>query len=952
MSKDMLSTALVCPQVKWNRTIGLFFSSLIWLLILPPPVVGSDNIECSDASHVFVLGSFQSLPRAEAFLQNTSNTHPNLSNYLRIYSQVVPQSASRRLRHRVLVGSVDDLTPLPFCLTQLRSLGFSTAWAIKGYPNNDNDNHNDPISKNCPDGACIEPKSDPDGVFEADKKPPVRFEKIANSDWVPEGFEELDELQETEVDLFYGGFFLTSVKSKFTGVDILIQDVDILVSKLEDLKDPGRFRELLITPFYNNADKICPARSSVSCGDLTTDTVAVIFDRARLRVDLFIAPELLKTRTLQQLAFLPPSDAGFSMLDHFSLYTSGSTLGKSNYNIANTTILSHAENRLLMRSNFTDAAEFSVDTLAFAREYQGRDYQAGIFRGNAGGFVFMRNSLFAGAAIQSSLITRNDLQISLGNEIEVFLDSRSRVEIYKDGRLISTQFYDVGNQQINTSSLPSGAYDLEIKIINSAGTERSETRYFSKSSKLPPADQPLYFLQVGEEMQESDAKRVLPQGTDRHFLRAGISKRLAHSFGAGLGFSTNDSSSMLEVSAFKQGGRYELQSIFAYEDLNVSALDLKLRVRFDNASINLSSRKIWSGLNVSDESSQIGNATRQARLSVAWNTAYGSLNAFYRSIKAKDESGSTNYGLRWSKNWTSGKGGLNSSLEVSSNDGEDLVLFKLNYRLQTKSWAHVTAAQYLDPGRQSIANNSRMTGYAASNWRNSSTSANQYQMGFRADSQNQGTFETRASATGNLGEAGLTTQYNSGSAEVNYSGSVNTSFVATKDAFGIGGERRALSGFLVSTKGDSAQASAISVMVDGSKRAKIELNSTRFVPASEYDIHEISFLAEGNALMNVDTKIYRKTLYPGNVISIDVRSKQVFVAIGRLLNPDGTPLSNALLLDIEGIAISDNEGYFQAEMASDIETIRVRKGGKECAISLGRLASTGPVTYVGEQICH
>jgi hypothetical protein len=104
--------------------------------------------------------------------------------------------------------------------------------------------------------------------------------------------------------------------------------------------------------------------------------------------------------------------------------------------------------------------------------------------------------------------------------------------------------------------------------------------------------------------------------------------------------------------------------------------------------------------------------------------------------------------------------------------------------------------------------------------------------------------------------------------------------------------------------------------------------------------------------MNVDTKIYRKTLYPGNVISIDVRSKQVFVAIGRLLNPDGTPLSNALLLDIEGIAISDNEGYFQAEMASDIETIRVRKGGKECAISLGRLASTGPVTYVGEQICH
>ena len=948
MSKDMISTATVCPQLKFNRTIRWFFSRLIWLLILSPPVVQSDDTECSDAAHVFVLGSFQSLPRADVFLQKTSNTHPQLSDYLRIYSQNVTGSASQGLRHRVIVGPVDDLTPLPFCLNQLRSLGFSTAWAIKGYPNN---NH-DPVSKGCPDGACIKPKSNPDKILEVNNNAPASFKKIADTDWVPEGFEELDELQETTIDLFYGGFFLTSVKSKFTSVDILIQDVDILVSKLQDLKDPSRFRELLLTPFYTNSDRICPTTSSVNCGDLTTDTVAVIFDRARLRVDLFIAPELLKTRTMQQLAFLPQSDAGFSMLDHFSMYTSGSTLGKSNYNIANTTILSYAENRLLMRSNFTDSAEFSVDTLAFAREYQGRDYQAGIFRGNAGGFVFMKDSLFAGAAIESSLITRNDLQFSLGNEIEVFLDSRSRVEIYKDGRLISTQFYDVGNQQINTSSLPGGAYDLEIKIINSAGNERTETRYFSKSSKLPPADQPLYFLQVGEEMLESDSNRILPQGTDRHFLRAGVSKRLGHSFGAGLGFSTNDSSSMVEVSAFKQGGRYELQSIFAYEDLNVSALDLKLRMRFDNGSINLSSRKIWSGLNVSEANSQIGNATLQTRVSAAWNTAYGSLNAFYRSSKAKYESESTNYGLRWSKNWASGNGGLNSSLEFSTNDGEDLVLFKLNYRLQKKSWSHIASAQYLDSGRQNNTDNSRMTGYASSNWRNSSDSANQYQIGLRADSQDQGNFETRASAKGNLGEAGLTTQYNNRLAEVNYSGSVTTSFVATKDAFGIGGERRALSGFLVSTKGNSAQASAISVVVDGSKRAKIELNSTRFIPASEYDIHEISFLAEGDALMNVDTKIYRKTFYPGNVISIDVRAKQIFVAIGRLVNPDGTPLSNALLLDIEGIAISDDEGYFQAEMASDIETIRIRKGGKECTISLGSLSSTSQVIFVGEQTCH
>jgi outer membrane usher protein FimD/PapC len=961
------------------RTASLIFPVLVLLTLLLSPDARPDEIECTSVSDTFVLGSFGSVLSAESFLQKTLGLHPALTEYLRISSQEVSESVHRSVRYRVVVSSNLDVGSIPFCLSKLLTMGYADVWKIDGYLQNKNalfcaPNSDVQCEKEAPIAqpypvARIDAKtpeslatktlaSVPEFLTATTQELPIQkvmatlHKKPSNVDWVPEGFEALNEPEETEIDLFYGGFYLTSVHARFTSIDIEILDVDHLVSKLDDLKDPAAFRGYLNSTFYNNSGKICQTNSAKDCGSLTPVAVDVIFDRSRLRLDLFIASDLLRTRTVEQLAFLPPSDAGFSMLDYLSVFTSGSSGGQKNYNVANTTILSFAENRVQVRSNFTNSNQFSIDSLVVQREFQGKDYQAGIFRKNAGNFVFMKDALFVGATIASSLITRQDLGVSLGNEIEVFLDSRSRVEIYKDGRLVSTQFYDVGNQIINTSNLPGGAYDVELKIVNSAGIERSESRFYSKSSKLAPRDQSLYFLQIGEKIMESDSERILPTSTGKRLLRAGISKRLADSFGADAGFSVDEASTMLEVSAFKQGESYELRSIFAYDSLEVSALDLNVRIRFDNADFFISTRKIWSDVNVFEEKSQIGQAALQTRLTGTWRTPYGSLNAFYRSSRANDQEKSTNYGFRWNGSWFSGAGSLNSSLELSRNDGENLLLLTLNYRLQKDRWVHAASARYRDQGNQNDAKDGRTTGHVSSDWRNARDSANQYQVGLRVDSQNEGTFESRIAAKGNLGQADLTTEYRNAVDDISYSGSIKTSFAATRGSFGFGGDRQALSGFLVRARGGSDGDSAVSVIVDGSKRASINLNSTRFVPASEYDVHEISFLTEGDSLLNVDAKIYRKTLYPGNVIEFDVEAKQILVVIGRILSADGEPISNGLLLDVEGLATSDEEGYFQAEMAADIEIIKIKKGGNECEITIGAVSRTGQVVLLGDRVCE
>ena len=182
-----------------------------------------------------------------------------------------------------------------------------------------------------------------------------------------------------------------------------------------------------------------------------------------------------------------------------------------------------------------------MDTLALEREFSGRLYQAGFFRTNAANLLFINETDFAGITIGSSLDTRNDLDQSAGNDLQLFLESRSRVGIFKDGRLISTKIYNAGNQILDTSQLPGGAYDVELVIRDSFGLLREETRFYVKTNDIPPLGQTLYFFNIGE-LTRKETDENLPTTTGVSLLRAGISKRLWQDFGAEAGVIKQDTS--------------------------------------------------------------------------------------------------------------------------------------------------------------------------------------------------------------------------------------------------------------------------------------------------------------------------------------------------------------------------------------------------------------------------
>ncbi|MEX2489799.1 MAG: hypothetical protein WD356_09785, partial [Pseudomonadales bacterium] len=223
------------------------------------------------------------------------------------------------------------------------------------------------------------------------------------ADYVPPGFEELMEPQTTEVDIYFGDRYLLSTLVTYTPNEITFENPDEIVDHIPDVIDPDTLHDALEEPLPTNSELVCLKQNQTNCGKIEPETLEVIFDESRFRADLFLAPRLLAVRSAGGSKFLPPSDAGLSLLNLISATVNGREGERENYNIRNSTTLSLNETQLLAISNVTRQEDLTFDTFALQREFNGRQYQAGLFRSNAGNLVFLRETEFAGVRMSSSL---------------------------------------------------------------------------------------------------------------------------------------------------------------------------------------------------------------------------------------------------------------------------------------------------------------------------------------------------------------------------------------------------------------------------------------------------------------------------------------------------------------------------------------------------------------------
>lgn len=774
----------------------------------------------------------------------------------------------------------------------------------------------------------------------------------------PPGFEAFHEVQRTLVDFHYGGEFLLSAPASYGLDHIEIENPNAIVAAIPDLRDPERVLTALTGLLDTHEVELCIRPGQRECGRLEPSVAAVIFDPSRFQATLFINPEWLEPRGPSLDRFLPRSDAGFSILQNLLVNASGTSRSSDSYTVSSITTLSYRETHVEMVSSYGADDRLTIDNLAFRREVEGTAIEGGLYRSRGQSLSFVSERDLYGMRYGRSLNTRADRAFSGGTPLEVFLSSRSRVEIIKDGRLLSTRFYDAGNRVLDTSTLPEGAYDLTLRILESDGTERIEEQFFVKTTRLPPADQPLYFVELGRIANRNTAA-TLPKDTGDWLARAGTTHRISAASGIDIGVATSRGKGLVEAGFFRVGRTTEFQASTFIGSDNDRGIAAVTRLNLGNVRLSADYRRVHSRHRQDGEQAGlVSSGFEQLGASLRMPFAGGNLALSYRSIERDGDMRRDSQKLAWERAvMRTMSGWLRVTADIARQEGDWLGLLGLRLDLRANQFSgHLAPNARWDRIDGNHRLHQQTDGRLA--WQRFRESGERLLMGVSGstgpDSERLG---ADAEYQGRLGLLRAEVDHNFGSnASTSWAGTLNTSLLSDGRQTAIGGQDQAQSAALVDIEGDVPDAH-FEVRVDGFTRAVAPVGSVTPVHLRPWETYEIRLRPVATTMVSFEDRSERITLYPGNVVRLNWRVAELLVLFGRLLDPDGQPLEGWRIEGAQGLSVSDIGGLFQAEVfrpaAGETVELAAVRDDRSCRlqIDIGELEVRNGIVRVGTRRC-
>lgn len=796
---------------------------------------------------------------------------------------------------------------------------------------------------------------------------------------VPEGFEQFAEPQRALVDVYFGRKRVLRQMATYTPDTILFDEPEAIVAALPESLAPDALLQGLSGALPVNAERACQVSLEATCEDLEPSVVGVVFDAGSFRADVFVNRELIAVKPVQEQRYLPRPETGFSVLQNVMATTAGSDQGESMVHVGSFTTVAYDDARIVSEANLTDADGVSFDRLFAQRDRERHEYAGGLFRTSGRAFNFSGDQQIGGVRMASTLNTRTDLGLAYGTPIAISLGSRGRVDLIRDGRLHGSRFYDAGNHMIDTSMLPEGAYDLVIRITE-GGSVREETRFFSKSSRLPPMDQPLYQFEAGALLQ-SGGESLFPEDTGEWIARLGHSRRLTQSFGIDAGVAGTGVDQLLEVGMFtmntlgdRDGAYFQVQaSSFAgsggssgvslngqlwlgqvFAGIDVRSVNADAQPYTDRGIDDCSVTGYGAGLpgepalgalaelpvgtgHCDDPYSYGSDAWRtaslipdpldQANVTVQFPLLGGVAGVSASEIRRDGFEDVSRQSVSFRRSILEGGPAL-AELRADLNFENDRAqaLVGVRFHLRRNNWSGDVTPRYRyddDPAGDQPTHGYQVD--AASNWTvphsgagelrfatNLSKRTDEDAIGVAAEVYNR-LVQARASVDRVQGG-----QYEQNS----WAGTLFTSVLKGEDRWAVGGQNAADAAILVSLEG-RAPGAEFDVVVDGYARGIARGGDTTALHLPAYRTYEVQIRPRGTAFVQFDDSSRKVTLYPGNVARLDWAVKSLFVVLGRVVDGEGRGIANATITGVQGLAVTDAEGFFQAEVASGDETIEL-----------------------------
>lgn len=784
---------------------------------------------------------------------------------------------------------------------------------------------------------------------------PDKFEVRAQP---PEDFLDLVAPQTTVIDVYYGGTKVATALATFTPSYVQIHDTLALMPSFGDVTEPEEVLQALTGPLQPNSDLVClPGDSEESCGLLEPQVAGVIFDRNSFRLDVFVNPAFRAVSLPEMGRHLEPTDTGPGLVSGLKGIVSGGTEQDRSYLLRNDTILGYMDNRVETSLLVDNQDGLFLDRGVGVMERGDWRVTTGLFR--TAGMDAAGQEKIIGAGIATQLDTRVDLDLAYATPIILFLPNRSKVDIFRDGRLLATNIYDAGNQTIDTSGLPNGSYDITLRIQEIGGETREETRFFSKNPELPPADTPLWVLQLGALVDDSKVdgvRRVVGSVESVPILRAGTLHRLGENWGVFADTMASNKQLLLELGGLLRERPARLRgSLIATTDLDVG-FALRYSDRSGPLGYNVNVRQIFAG-----DTSQATNPNEFDPYTASIRELGGGINytllepamtlGFQGSYNQRGSDSSWSFGPSVGANlWQTGAYDFRFNSSVTQSDDQLLAIAQITMSYRDDNWAALSTAGF----RVETGGDTGPEGSANVSWLKSFEDGRQFQFStgvFR--SVNTTSLSGTAGYVDSLGAVALTFDRSMGDqTSTTYSGEIEIDLVGNLDGIEVTGFGGSDAAIIVDIDGDIPDDATFDLFIDGTRRASMTGTGSVPIVVEPYRTYEVSILSGSDSLFAYELEAQRVTAFPGTVATMTWNVLRILPVFGRAVHPDGSPVVLARIEGAHDIASTDTDGNFQAQINGTRELVFSAPGEPTCRVEVGELPHEAVFFDLGTVVCE
>ena len=777
----------------------------------------------------------------------------------------------------------------------------------------------------------------------------------------PPGFDDLLAPQTTVVDVYFGGQPVGSALATFAPGIFSFDDPFAVTQLIPGVASPTQVERSLTGELDPHPELVCGATNLEDCGVLEPETAGVIFDSGRFQVDVFVNSSLLAIQATDVERFLAPPDTGFSGITALAGAASGASGEEDQFNLRNRSIVAFRDARVRLDSSLSSDDDLIFDTAFAEHDQPGRRFAGGLFRTQ--GIELVGEEKIVGGYVGTSFDTRADLDQVSGTQLTVFLPRRSQVEIIREGRLISSQLLEAGNQALDTSLLPNGAYDVTLRIREIGGGDREEIRFFVKSLAIPPKDSPIFFLEGGMRVDDIDPD-LFPDVTDTPLLRAGTTHRITDGLALGGGFITSDEQALLEAKALhvSRFAQINLAGIATTdEDLGVSA---SIAGRLGDFNYSLTGRRVWAGETVvaaavdNEEFDPIVQSFEEARGSLAYRLGDITL-GFQGNFREDSQADSTSFSFGPTLSYRifqDRRFNVTLRAEAARTQDEDVAFARLRFRFNSPRWrATATGGYRAEHARSSdTSEDSGVLADGSLTWRDQQLVPGDLSVtasAFREPDLN--TLQLGSDYASRLGRYSVAgaVEDRDNETETRYSATGALNWLTTPTDIVLGG-RDTLESAVIVAIGGTAEDTEFEVLIDNRPNGTLRSGQRLPIALPPYETYDIRVRPSSGALVDFDAKARSVTLYPGNVARVAWDVHPLRAIYGRALGPDGEPIAFSRMLNVVGDAVSDDLGYFQAEIGGGGPLVFRRPDGTQCAVALGELPADQDLISLGTVTCQ